>query len=64
MMDELELTYLEISRPSVLLKSESEVIEFLTGATKEDIDAFIAACIDDEAYEWAAIAKNHFVNNS
>lgn len=58
--DEFIERYEELTRPSVLLKTPEEVKAFLTGATREEIAAFIDACVADEAYEWAQIAKDGF----
>jgi len=50
--------YEELCRPSVLFKNKDEVVQFLTDATDEDLQAFIKACVEDEAYEYAQIAKD------
>lgn len=53
-MDELELAYQEIIRPSNLLKL-SEVEGWLDGHPAEDVAAFIEAAVRWEDYEHAAI---------
>lgn len=53
-MDELELAYQEIIRPSNLLNL-NEVEAWLEGHPAEDIAAFVEAAVQWEDYEYAAI---------
>lgn len=50
--------YEEISRPSVLFNNADEVRLFLTDATEDELLAFEMACVTDEAYEYAQIARD------
>jgi hypothetical protein len=57
--DQVAGRYEYLSRPSVLLKTEREVIDFLSLGEEDDVEAFIVACLQDEAYEWAAVASKY-----
>ena len=58
---ELNARYEELIVPSTLLRLE-EVEEFLSGAEREDIEAFLRACIKYECYEHAKIATECLKN--
>ena len=56
-MNNLIEAYLKIMSPSHLLKNKEEVRAFLTNASPEEIQGFIEACVTEESYEYAAVAK-------
>jgi DNA-binding transcriptional MerR regulator len=54
---ELEQKYLALMSPARLFSDENQVVEFLHGATLEEIKAFIDACVSEESYELAGYAN-------
>ena len=48
----------EISKPSHLLKSTEEVYEYLEGATLRELKYFERACVKEENFLYAGIARD------